>query len=51
LSPGGISGVPGDKYYANMLGRWLTNETYPFRANLLEVLWATDSKMNFRPAN
>lgn len=51
ILPGGISGMPGDKYYANMLGRWLTNETYPFRANLLEVLWATDSKMNFRPAN
>jgi penicillin amidase len=50
ILPGGISGVPGDKFYANMLGRWLTNETYPFRTNLFEVLWATDSKMNFKPA-
>ena len=50
ILPGGISGVPGDKFYANMLGRWLTNETYPFRTNLLEVLWATNSKMNFKPA-
>ncbi|CAN5165438.1 hypothetical protein BH11PSE10_BH11PSE10_12160 [soil metagenome] len=50
ILPGGISGVPGDKFYANMLGRWLTNETYPFRTDLMEVLRATDSKMTFKPA-
>jgi penicillin amidase len=28
---GGVSGVPGSPYYANLLGPWLTNETVPFR--------------------
>ena len=36
--PGGNSGVLGDPFYANLLGRWLTNDTYPLRQNLFEVL-------------
>jgi penicillin G amidase len=49
ILPGGISGVLGDKFYANMLGRWLTNETYAFRTELDDVLRAADSVMIFRP--
>jgi penicillin G amidase len=50
ILPGGDSGVLGNKFYANMLGRWLTNETYPFRQDLDEVLDALDSRTVYRPA-
>ena len=29
--PGGESGVLGNPFYANLLGRWLTNESHPLR--------------------
>ena len=29
--PGGMSGVLTSQFYANLLGRWLTNDTYPLR--------------------
>jgi penicillin amidase len=48
--PGGNSGVLGNEYYANLLGRWLTNDTYPFRTNLFEVERALDTIAVFKPA-
>jgi penicillin amidase len=48
--PGGMSGVLGDKFYANLLGRWLTNDTYPLRQNMGEVMQSLDSQQFFKPA-
>jgi penicillin amidase len=50
ILPGGNSGVLGSEYYANLLGRWLTNDTYPFRTNLFEVERALDTIAVFNPA-
>jgi penicillin G amidase len=50
ILPGGNSGVLGNKFYANMLGRWLTNETYPFRQDVDDVLRALDSRTVYKPA-
>ena len=36
--PGGPSGVLGSPLYANLLGRWLTNDTYPVRNTIQKVL-------------
>ena len=36
--PGGISGVLGNPHYADLLGRWLTNDTYPVRQSFWSVL-------------
>ena len=47
--PGGASGVLGSKFYANLLGPWLTNDTYPLRDGLFEVLRNLDSQQAFRP--
>lgn len=35
--PGGPSGVLGDPLYANLLGRWLTNDTYPVRTDATQI--------------
>jgi penicillin amidase len=35
--PGGQSGVPSSQYYLNLLGRWLTNETFPLRTDVVDV--------------
>jgi penicillin amidase len=48
--PGGMSGVLGSKFYANLLGRWLTNDTYPLRQNLGAVMRELDSQQQFAPA-
>jgi penicillin G amidase len=48
--PGGMSGVLGHRFYANLLGRWLTNDTYPLRQNRGEVMQNLDSQQFFRPA-
>jgi penicillin amidase len=48
--PGGMSGVLGSKFYANLLGRWLTNDTYPLRQNMGEIMQNLDSQQSFRPA-
>jgi len=48
--PGGMSGVLGSPFYANLLGRWLTNDTYALRANMGEVLQNLHSQQMFRPA-
>ena len=47
--PGGMSGVLGSKFYANLLGRWLTNDTYPLRQNPGEVMQNLDSQQFFKP--
>jgi penicillin G amidase len=35
--PGGQSGVPGSPFYVNLLGRWLTNEAFPLRTDVVDV--------------
>jgi penicillin amidase len=50
ILPGGNSGVLGNEFYANLLGRWLTNDTYPFRQQIDEVARALDSHQVYRPA-
>ena len=47
--PGGMSGVLSSPFYANLLGRWLTNDTYPLRQNVVDVLRALNSKQSFKP--
>ncbi len=48
--PGGMSGELGNEFYANLLGRWLTNDTYPLRQNRGEVMQNLDSQQSFKPA-
>jgi hypothetical protein len=48
--PGGESGVPGDRFYFNLLERWLTNDTFPLRQNLVELLVDSDSIEAILPA-
>jgi penicillin G amidase len=48
--PGGMSGVLTDRFYANLLGRYLTNDTYPLRLGLGEVMRNIDSQQMFKPA-
>lgn len=48
--PGGASGVLGSPYYANLLGRWLTNDTYPLRQGMGEVMQSLASQQFFKPA-
>ncbi|MCJ7453486.1 MAG: penicillin acylase family protein [Steroidobacteraceae bacterium] len=48
--PGGMSGVLTSPFYANLLGRWLTNDTYPLRDNMGEVMQNLDSQQMFKPA-
>lgn len=47
--PGGESGVLGSPYYVNLLGRWLTNDTYPVRQRLPEVLQDLQERLLFVP--
>jgi penicillin amidase len=35
--PGGQSGVPGSPFYVNLLRRWLTNESFPLRTDVVDV--------------
>jgi penicillin amidase len=51
ILPGGNSGVLGNEFYANLLGRWLTNDSYPFRQQIDEVVRALDSHQVYRPAS
>jgi hypothetical protein len=44
-----MSGVLPSPFYANLLGRWLTNDTYPLRDDLGEVLRNVHSQQWFRP--
>jgi penicillin amidase len=47
--PGGMSGVLSSPFYANLLGRWLTNDTYPLRDNLGEIMRNLYSQQMFKP--
>jgi hypothetical protein len=49
--PGGMSGVLGSPFYANLLGRWLTNDTYPLRTNVGQVMQVLHGQQQFKPAN
>jgi len=49
--PGGMSGVLTSPFYANLLGRWLTNDTYPLRDNMGEVMQNLSSQQMFKPAS
>ena len=35
--PGGQSGVPSSPFYVNLLRRWLTNDTFPLRTDVVDV--------------
>jgi penicillin amidase len=49
--PGGMSGVLTSPFYANLLGRYLTNDTYPLRTNMGEVMQSIYNQQMFRPAS
>jgi penicillin amidase len=49
--PGGMSGVLTSPFYANLLGRWLTNDTYPLRDNMGEAMQNLSSQQMFKPAS
>ncbi|HEX7374543.1 MAG TPA: penicillin acylase family protein, partial [Steroidobacteraceae bacterium] len=51
ILPGGMSGVLSSPFYANLLGRWLTNDTYPLRQNMGEVMQNLSSQQMFKPAS
>jgi penicillin amidase len=47
--PGGISGTLGSPFYANLLKIWLTNDTFPLRQPLPDVLQNLNSTIVFNP--
>ncbi len=47
--PGGASGVLGSPLYANILGRWLTNDYYDIRQRNRDVKRSAASKQRFVP--
>jgi penicillin amidase len=47
--PGGISGTLGSPFYANLLKTWLTNDTFPLRQSLPDVLQNLNSTIIFNP--
>jgi penicillin amidase len=51
ILPGGMSGVLTSPFYANLLGRWLTNDTYALRDNMGEVMQSLSSQQMFKPAS
>jgi len=48
--PGGTSERVGDKFRLNLLGGWLTNETFPSRLYPTDLIGAIDSVTFFTPA-
>ena len=48
--PGGVSGVLGSPLYANILGRWLTNDYYDIRQRNRDVKRSAASTQKFVPA-
>jgi penicillin amidase len=48
--PGGTSGDLASPFYANLLRLWLTNDTYPMRPGIGEVMQNLASQQSFRPA-
>jgi penicillin amidase len=51
ILPGGESGDLSSPFYANLLGRWLTNETYPMRQRLGDINQALYRHEVFNPGN
>ena len=49
--PGGESGVLGSPLYANILGRWLTNDYYDIRQRVRDVKQSAASLQKFVPAD
>ena len=49
--PGGESGVLGSPLYANILGRWLTNDYYDIRQRVRDVKKSAASMQKFVPAD
>ena len=49
--PGGTSEDLGSKFEQNLLGSWLTNDTYPVRHTLLDLIGHIDSITTFVPAS
>lgn len=49
--PGGASGVVGSEFYANLLERWLTNDTFPLRLKNGEIMQDLHSQQSFKPAS
>jgi penicillin amidase len=49
--PGGTSGVPGERFYVNLLPRWLTNDTFPLRQRAADLAAATASATELLPAS
>jgi len=47
--PGGISGTLGSPFYANLLKPWLTNDTFPLRVTLPDVLQNVYHTISFNP--
>jgi penicillin amidase len=48
--PGGQSGVPGNRFYVNLLEEWLTNDTHPLRQNRVELLFDSAQVETILPA-
>jgi penicillin amidase len=48
--PGGASEKIGDRFRLNLLGGWLTNETFPARLYPTDLIGAIDSVTSFTPA-
>jgi penicillin amidase len=46
---GGESGVPGDRHYVDLLGPWLTNDTFPVRTSLIDIFRGLESIQLFLP--
>jgi penicillin G amidase len=47
--PGGTSGVPGERFYVNLLPRWLTNDAFPLRQRVGDLDAATASATELVP--
>jgi penicillin amidase len=47
--PGGVSGVLGSPLYANILGRWLTNDYYDIRQRMRDVKQSAAETLKFVP--
>jgi hypothetical protein len=46
---GGASGVSGNPLSVNLLGRWLTNDTYPIRQQIPAIRKAEAESLLFEP--
>jgi penicillin G amidase len=51
ILPGGQSGVAGNRFYANQLSSWLTNDYHPVLSTKGEIHNERHSRIVYRPAN